>query len=80
MEEELRLKYERLRRFIQEKGKGGAVVAFSGGVDSSTLAAVCFDVLRDRVAAVSARSQTYPCEELEEAKKVAKEIGINIML
>jgi uncharacterized protein len=76
MEEALRRKYDRMRSFIQEKGKDGAVVAFSGGVDSSTLAAVCFDVLRDRVAAVTAKSQTYPREELEEAKKVAKQIGI----
>lgn len=76
MDETLRQKYENLRSYIQEKGKEGAVVAFSGGVDSSTLAAVSFDILRDRVAAVSAESQTYSYEELEEAKRVAKEIGI----
>nr|MDO8133472.1 ATP-dependent sacrificial sulfur transferase LarE [Candidatus Njordarchaeum guaymaensis] len=76
MEEALRRKYEVLRGFIQEKGKNGAVIAFSGGVDSSTLAAVCFDVLRERVVAVTAKSQTYPREELKEAKKVAREIGI----
>nr|MDO8099098.1 ATP-dependent sacrificial sulfur transferase LarE [Candidatus Njordarchaeota archaeon] len=76
MEEALRRKYKKLRHFIQEKGKNGAVVAFSGGVDSSTLVAISFGVLRDQVVAVTAKSQTYPREELEEAKKVAKEIGI----
>jgi uncharacterized protein len=74
--EALRRKYEKLKLFIQEKGKGGAIVAFSGGVDSSTLAAVGFSVLRDRVVAVTATSPTYPNEELDEAKRVAKEIGI----
>ncbi len=33
-------KLEGLKQFIAEKGKDGLVIAFSGGVDSSTLAAV----------------------------------------
>lgn len=69
-------KYEKLKRFIKEKGKNGVVIAFSGGVDSSTLAAVCHDVLGERAVAVTAKSPTYPSEELEEAKRIAKEIGI----
>jgi len=69
-------KYDRLKRFIKEKGKDGVVIAFSGGVDSSTLAAVCHDVLGERAVAVTAESPTYPPEELEEAKRIAKEIGI----
>ena len=69
-------KYEILRRFIAEKGAGGVVVAFSGGVDSSTLAAVCYDVLGDKVVAVTAESPTYLSAELEDAKRVAREIGV----
>lgn len=72
----LRAKYNKLRRFIKEKGKEGAIVAFSGGVDSSTLAAVCFDVLGDHVVALTAKSATYPCEELDDAERVAVEIGM----
>lgn len=71
-------KYVALKRFIAEKGKDGAVVAFSGGVDSVTLAAVCREVLGEKVVAVIAKSPAYPAEELDEAKNVAKEIGIKI--
>lgn len=69
-------KHTRLKRFIKEKGKDGVIIAFSGGVDSSTLAAVCLDVLGDKVVAVTAMSPTYPRGELEDAKRMAEEIGI----
>jgi uncharacterized protein len=69
-------KYGKLRRFIEEKGRDGVVIAFSGGVDSSTLAAVCHDVLGERVVAVTAKSPMYPSEEIEEAKSTAREIGV----
>jgi len=73
-------KYEALKRFIEEKGKNGVVIAFSGGADSTTLAAVSHSVLRDRAVAVTAQSPTYTPEELEEAKKAAKEIGIRLIV
>jgi len=69
-------KYEKLRRFIEAKGKNGVVIAFSGGVDSSTLATVSYDVLGKRAVAVTAKSPTYPSEEMDDAKRVAEEIGI----
>ena len=69
-------KYEKLRRFVREKGKDGVVIALSGGVDSSTLTAICYDVLREMAVAVTAKSPTYPPEEMDEAKRIAKEIGI----
>ena len=71
-------KYEELKRYIEEKGKGGVVIAFSGGVDSSTLAAVSHSVLGEKVVAVTAESPTYTPEELDEAKNVAKEMGIKL--
>lgn len=69
-------KYEEMRRFVEEKGRGGVVIAFSGGVDSSTLAAISHEVLAERAVAVTARSPTYTTEEVEEAKRIAEEIGI----
>jgi len=77
---DLEEKYEDLKRFIEEKGKDGAAIAFSGGVDSSTLAAVCYNILGEKVAAVTAKSPTYTPEELEEAKSIAKEIGIRLYI
>ena len=52
------------------------VVAFSGGVDSTLVAKVCYETLKDNSMAVTARSETYPDFEFEEAKGLAKEIGI----
>jgi uncharacterized protein len=76
--EELSVKLEQLRRFIKETGKDGVVIAFSGGVDSSTLAAVSHEVLGEKAVAVTAQSPTYGSEELAHAKKIAKEIGIKL--
>jgi uncharacterized protein len=72
----LQKKYNMLRSFIGEKGKQGAVIAFSGGVDSSTLAKVSRDILGENVIAVSGISATYSEAELVEAREIAKEIGI----
>ena len=69
-------KYSLLKTFIKSKGKNGVVIAFSGGVDSSTLAAISYNILGKQAVAVSATSATYSSKELKEAKKIAKEIGI----
>lgn len=69
-------KYEALKRFIKEKGKDGVIIAFSGGLDSSTLASVAYEHLGTKAIAVTAESPAYPESELEDAKRVAKEIGI----
>ena len=76
--DELNCKLEKLRQFIAEKGKGGVVIAFSGGVDSSTLAAVTHEVLGEKAVAVIAKSPTYTSEELKDAKKIAADIGIKL--
>lgn len=69
-------KVENLKSYISKKGRDGAVIAFSGGVDSATLAALSLQVLGDRVVAVTAESATFTEGELRDAKKAAKEIGI----
>ncbi len=66
---------KRLKDFILKEGKDGVVVAFSGGVDSSTLAFICNELL-DEVVAVTVASEVMPRFELEDAKKIAREIGL----
>ena len=48
------------------RSKGSAVIAFSGGVDSSFLLKVAHDVLGDNVLAVTAQSCTFPEREFAE--------------
>lgn len=52
------------------------VIAYSGGVDSTLLSKVAFDVLGDNALAVTARSETYPQSEFQEAVELAGNIGI----
>ncbi|HMK94196.1 MAG TPA: ATP-dependent sacrificial sulfur transferase LarE [Candidatus Limnocylindrales bacterium] len=78
--EELSVKLEQLRSFIRETGKDGVVIAYSGGVDSSTLAAVSHEVLGEKAVAVTAQSPTYGSEELADAKKTARQIGIKLYI
>ncbi|WP_121744320.1 ATP-dependent sacrificial sulfur transferase LarE [Natronorubrum halophilum] len=57
-------------------GRDGVLVAFSGGVDSSVVAALAHDALGADAVACTAKSETLPEAELEEARRVAEEIGI----
>ncbi len=52
------------------------VVAFSGGVDSTFLAAVAYDVLGPSALAVTGVSPSVPTAELQEAANLARRIGI----
>jgi uncharacterized protein len=54
----------------------GVLVAFSGGVDSSVVAALAHDALGGDAVACTARSETLPAAELDDARRVAAEIGI----
>jgi uncharacterized protein len=70
MEEKLdRLKTE-LKKFKN------AVIAFSGGVDSTFLARIAKDVYGDNLLLITATSSTYPFYELEEAKSLAGLLGV----
>lgn len=53
-----------------------AVIAFSGGVDSTFLARMAKDVYGDKLLLITATSSTYPFYELEEAKSLALMLGI----
>lgn len=70
----LAAKFQRLRDVIQELGS--VVVAYSAGVDSTLVLWVAHDVLGDRVIAATGLSDTYPEEEMVEARRLAAEIGV----
>jgi uncharacterized protein len=56
--------------------RDGVLVAFSGGVDSSVVAALAHDALGEDAVACTARSETLPATELDDARRVADEIDI----
>src|SRR3989344_5507690 len=66
-------KYENLENEIGRLGS--AIVAFSGGVDSVLVLKAAYDALGQNAVAVTADSPSLPRRELEEAKKIAGEIG-----
>ena len=72
--DELASRAEALRRVIGELP--GAIVAFSGGADSSLLAALCAELLGDRAVAVTGVSPALAPSEHEAARAVARQIGI----
>ncbi len=74
MDAETRAKVKAMRTALAERD--GVVIAFSGGVDSSVVAAVAHDALGEDAVACTAKSETLPAAELDDAMHVAEEIGI----
>ena len=70
---QLMQKYEALKNSL--KKLDSAIVAFSGGVDSVLVLKAAYDVLGRKSIAVTADSPSLPRRELEEARKIAEEIG-----
>lgn len=71
--ENLENKYKKLRSLLEQLES--LIVAFSGGIDSTLLLKVAYDVLGGRVLAVTADSPSVPRRELDEAKRIAYKIG-----
>ena len=67
-------KLEPLKRLFTEMER--ALIAYSGGIDSTLVAKVAYDVLGDRALAITAVSPSLLPEDLEDARVQAAEIGI----
>lgn len=67
-------RFDELVNWFADKGR--VIVALSGGVDSAVVAYAAKKALDGNAIAVTADYKTLSDEELESAKKIAKEIGI----
>ncbi len=67
-------KLEELIKIVKEKES--LAVAFSGGIDSSLVAKVAYNVFKDKAVAITLDSDVFPKRDLDFSKKIANEIGI----
>jgi len=70
----LEQKLEQLQALFAEMDR--ALVAYSGGIDSTLVAKVAYDVLGDRALAVTAVSPSLLPEDLEDARIQAVQVGV----
>lgn len=70
---EIRSKLQRLEKILA--GYSSVIIAYSGGVDSTFLAAVAGRSLKEKALAVTADSESLAPEELTEALEIAKRFG-----
>jgi uncharacterized protein len=61
------------------RGMSSALIAYSGGVDSSLLLKLALDELGDHAVAVLASSPAYPESEQREARELAQQLGARLV-
>ena len=71
-------KYQSLKEILTEMGS--VLVAYSGGTDSSLVLKVAFDILGDKVVALTAVSASLPASDRVEAGQIAQQIGARHIL
>ena len=67
-------KIKHLKKILKEMES--ALLAFSGGVDSTFLLTVAKDVLGDKLLAVTAVSPMYASFEIKEALEITRDSGV----
>lgn len=77
LDAETSIKYECLQTILREMES--ALIAYSGGVDSTLLLKVAHDVLGERALGALAISPAYGPEETSEALAVARQLGIEVI-
>ena len=70
-------KLENARAIV--RGMSSALIAYSGGVDSSLLLKLALDELGDHAVAVLASSPAYPESEQQEARELAQRLGARLV-
>lgn len=71
-------KFDELKEIL--KSMGSALVAFSGGVDSSFLLKAAADVLKEKVLAVTAKSPAFPEREIKKAIEIAGILNVRHLI
>ena len=75
MPADISAKTDRLRDLL--KSHASALVAFSGGVDSTFLVRIAHEVLGSRCLALTTASPTTPADDLAAARELAQTIGVS---
>ena len=67
-------KYEHLKQILASYDS--LIVAFSGGVDSTFLLKVAYDILGENVIGITASTPYIAEWEIADAKRIAQEVGV----